>query len=240
MENTPREKRGSIIEDINKLTTDQDCNQKVNVGTTLVLEFYRVLMGSLLLFVVPQNCDGEICTPTQNYNRNDYGMSKAAIITNLLTLLSFIYMYSIEVRREHAMIDYLHVNPDKARSNDAVEETLSLLPIDIKNKIWDFDKKYMLSGYFSMGTFSINAIISTIVILQNYMNDKTATALITNVLFMSMKLKDVFATVHTDRNVFLSSYLTRKIQFNDIDPDAPRLTEHSNSISTSNASTDIA
>ena len=34
-----------------------------------------------------------------------------------------------------------------------------------------------------------------------------------------MKIKDVFAVVNTEKNVFLSSYLTRKIQFNDIDPD---------------------
>ena len=97
----------------------------------------------------------------------------------------------------------------------------------------------MLSGYFSMGAFSLNAIISTIVVLQNYMNDKTATALLTNVLFMGMKLNDVYTTVHTDKNIFLSAYLTRKIQFNDVDPDAPTCIESHNSVSTS-VTTDIA
>jgi hypothetical protein len=235
-------KRTSIIDNIGEITKDQDFKQKTNVASTLVLEFYRVLMGSLLLFFVPQDCDGEICTFSQNYNREDNGMSKTAFAANLLTLASFIYMYKIEVQRENSMIDYLHVNPDKARTNDAVEEALSSLPLEIKNKIWDFDKKYMLSGYFSMGAFSLNAIISTIVVLQNYMNDKTATALLTNLLFMGMKLNDVYSTVHTEKNIFLSAYLTRKIQYNDVDPDAPVLEQESRdgvSVSTS-VTTDIA
>lgn len=232
-------KRTSIIGDISEMTKDQDFKQKANVATTLLLELYRVLMGSLLLFVVPQDCDGEICSLSQNYNREDNGMSKTAFATNLLTLVSFIYMYKIEVQRETSMIDYLHVSADKARTNDAVGEAISSLPIEIKNKIWEFDKKYMLSGYFSMGAFSLNAIISTIVVLQNYMNDKTATALLTNVLFMGMKLNDVYTTVHTDKNIFLSAYLTRKIQFNDVDPDAPTSLESHNSVSTS-VTTEIA
>ena len=238
---TETTKRSSIIADIAELTKDQDCKQKMNVASTLVLEFYRVLMGSLLLFFVPQDCDGEICSFSQNFNRDDNGLSKTAFAANLLTLASFIYMYKIEVQRENSMIDYLHVNPDKARTNEAVEEALSLLPMEIKNKIWEFDKKYMLSGYLSMGAFSFNAIISTIVILQNYMNDKTVTALLTNVLFMGMKLNDVYSIVHTDKNIFLSSYLTRKIQFNDADPDAPTNQEISDSTSVSTSvTTDIA
>lgn len=216
-------KRNSIIGDIGEMTSDQDFKQKANVATTLVLEFYRVLMGSLLLFFVPQNCNDDICTFSQNFNRDDGGLTKAAFAANLLTLVSFIYMYSVEVRRENSMIDYLHVSPDKARTNEAVEEALKTLPEEIKNIIWNFDKKYMLSGYFSMGAFSINAALSTIVVLQNYLNDKTATALLTNLLFMGTKLSDVYSIVHTDKNIFLSSYLTRKIQFNDVDPDAPTL-----------------
>jgi len=70
-----------------------------------------------------------------------------------------------------------------------------------------------------MGAFGLNSIISLVVIFNNYLSDKTITVLITNLLFLSFKIKDVFAVVNTDKNIFLSSYLTRKIQFNDIDPD---------------------
>ena len=64
------------------------------------------------------------------------------------------------------------------------------------------------------------------------MDDKTITVLLTNILFMGMKLNDVYTTVHTDKNIFLSAYLTRKIQFNDIDPDAPLKSDDKHDIET--------
>ena len=222
-ENQPtlNERRPSYLDQLKEMSSDQDCKQKMNVTATLVLELYRVLMGSLLLFVVPQNCDGEICTFSQNYNRDDNGVSKSVFTFNLMTLLSFLIMYYNEVKRENKMIDFLHVNAEKARDNESVEEALENLPDDIKQSIWNYDKSYMYSGYFAMGSFSVNAVLSVIVALNNYLDDKTITVLLTNILFMGMKLNDVYTTVHTDKNIFLSAYLTRKIQFNDIDPDAP-------------------
>ena len=36
---------------------------------------------------------------------------------------------------------------------------------------------------------------------------------------MGMKLYDIKSITETDKNIFLSAYLTRKIQYNDVDPD---------------------
>ena len=36
---------------------------------------------------------------------------------------------------------------------------------------------------------------------------------------MGLKLNDVKTITETDINVFLSAYLTRKVQYNDVDPD---------------------
>ena len=210
----------SFYDEFKKMTSDQDFKQKMNVSATLVLEFYRVLMGSLLILFVPQKCGDNICSLSENMNRDN--ISESAFAFNMLTLFSFLLMYYIEVKRENLMIDSLHVNPDKARSNEAVEESIELLVDDIKNKIWNLDKKYQLTGYFSMGCFSVNAIISSFVIFSNYLDDKTLTVLLTNILFMSSKLNDVFSTVNTEKNIFFSAYLKRKVQFNDIDPDAPK------------------
>jgi hypothetical protein len=51
------------------------------------------------------------------------------------------------------------------------------------------------------------------------LDSKTITVLLTNVMFMSTKLNDVHTVSNTKKYVFLSSYLTRKVQFNDVDPD---------------------
>ena len=212
---TDIEKKQSFMDSMQ----DQDVKQKMTVFATLLLEVYRVLMGAMLIIFVPQSCDGQICTMTDNFNRDDSGVTKSAFAINLLTLSSFLYLYKIEVTRENKMIEYLNVNPEKSRDNDSVEESLVLLDKSKKEEIWKLDGDYKKAGYFCMGTFSINSIISLVVIFQNYLNDKTFTVLLTNLLFLSLKINDVFTVVNTEKNIFLSSYLTRKIQYNDIDPD---------------------
>jgi len=39
------------------------------------------------------------------------------------------------------------------------------------------------------------------------------------VMFMGLKLVDVYSTTNTEKNVFYSAFMTRKVQFNDVDPD---------------------
>ena len=216
------EKRASFFDEMKDLTKDQDFAQKMNVSATLVLEFYRVLMGSLLILFVPQQCGDNICSLSENMERDD--ISRAAFGFNILTLFSFLIMYYIEVKRENLMIDNLHVNPELPRDDEAVEENIADLVDDIKQQIWKLDQNYALAGYFSMGSFTANAAISAVPIFSNYLDDKTITVLLTNLLFMGSKLNDVFSIVNTDKNIFFSAYLKRKVQFNDIDPDAPRKT----------------
>ena len=67
--------------------------------------------------------------------------------------------------------------------------------------------------------FIINAIISSVVIYSHYLDTKTVTVYLTNVLFMGSKVYDVYNTVNTKRNIFYSAYLKNKVQYNDVDPD---------------------
>ena len=73
-----------------------------------------------------------------------------------------------------------------------------------------------MSGYLTLGCFGANVGLSSYVIFSNYLNDKTITVLLTNILFMGSKLNDVFAIVNTEKNIFYSAYLKRKMQFNDV------------------------
>lgn len=216
------ERRPSMMESMKEFydskANDQDFNQKLNVALTLLLEFYRVLMGSLLILMVPQKCDDHVCSLNENLDRTgviDYvGMS-----SNFATLASMCVLYYIEVKRENKMITYLEVNPEKARDNDSVGEALENLHDDKKIAILNYDKHYCNAGYASIGLFVINAVFSFICIMQHYLDSKTLTVLLTNVLFMSSKLADVITTVKTDKNIFYSAYLKRKVQYNDVDPD---------------------
>lgn len=213
-----KEKRKSIMDIIREKQNDQDFKQKMNVASTLVLEIYRVLMGAFLVVFVPQKCDDTICSMNQNINRSD-SLSQTAISFNTITMFTFLFLYFIEVKRENKLINYLEVNRFTPVDNESVGEALTKLSTVKKDNILLFDNYYQKAGYVSTVSFIINAILSSIVVYSHYLDSKTVTVYLTNLLFMGLKVSDVYSTVNTKKNVFYSAYLKNKVQFNDVDPD---------------------
>lgn len=82
-----------------------------------------------------------------------------------------------------------------------------------------YDGYYQKTGYASTIAFTLNAILSFIVVYDNYLDSKTITVFLTNILLMGLKVADVFSTVNSKKNVFYSAYLKNKVQYNDVDPD---------------------
>ena len=212
------QRRPSIMDMIKEKQNDQDFNQKLNVGLTLVLELYRVLMGAFLVAFVPQQCGDDICSLNENINRDDT-LSQCAIVCNVVTMVSFLGLYFVEVKRENKMINYLEVNRFNSVDNESVGEALEKLAVSKKQSIWDYDGYYQKAGYASTFAFLVNAVLSSIVVYNHYLDSKTLTVYLTNLLFMGSKVSDVFSTVNTKKNVFYSAYLKDKVQFNDVDPD---------------------
>lgn len=213
-----KQKRPSIMDIIKEKQNDQDFNQKIGVATTLVLELYKVLMGAMLVIFVPQKCGSVMCSISQNIERTD-ALSQSALSFNIITALSFLALYFVEVKRENKMINYLEVNRFTPMDNESVGEALEKLDVAKKQKIWDYDGYYQKSGYISTVAFTLNAILSFIVVYDNYLDSKTITVFLTNILLMGLKVADVFSTVNTKKNVFYSAYLKNKVQYNDVDPD---------------------
>jgi hypothetical protein len=210
--------RNPMISQIREVLNNQDNMQKINVVLVLLIEIYRVLMGALLVSFVPQNCDGHICSPTENlYNGNDLYI--AGFVINFLTLLSFLTLYGIETKRENRLIAYLDVNPHKPNDSDSVREALMALPESKRENILYLDKIYQKGGYFVTGVFVLNTVFSGIVVFDNYLDSKTVTAYLTNVLFMASKVYNVYSIANTEENVFYSAYLSHKLQYNEVDPD---------------------
>lgn len=210
--------RRSSIAEVQEMMQTQDCKQITNMSLTLVLEVYRVLMGTLLVFVVPQDCGDEACSMHERFYFSDI-FSQFTIGFNFFTLLSFLMLYVVEVKREYKMITYLEVNRFLPRDNESVGEALEKLHPTRLSTLFNYDKAYMYAGYGCILAYIINIALSVGVIEQRVLNSTTYTVLLTNVLFMGSKLANVYQVAHTKPNVFLSSYLTRKVQYNDVDPD---------------------
>ena len=135
----------------------QDTKQKINVAISFGLEFYRVLMGCLLIVFVPQKCDDEICGFGENiFNGNI--ITDVAFYFNLVTCLIFCIFYNYEIKRENMLINYLEVNDDLPNDNDEVGKMLLKLPREKKESILKMDSVYQLFGYVCMVFFLINTV----------------------------------------------------------------------------------
>jgi len=205
-------------DNISKTIGDQDFKQKLNVNISFIMELYRVVMASFLILFVPQKCGEEICGMFENIQSDD-PLNSIGFGTNIASFLSFLVMYYYEIRRENKMITYLHINPELPNDDEAVDEALNSLPEKKKKSILYLDKRYQKSTYIAMGTFIVNTALSSVVISNSYLDNKTITALLTNVLFMALKIVDAYGIANTDENIFYSAYLKSKTQYNDVDPD---------------------
>jgi hypothetical protein len=108
--------------------------------------------------------------------------------------------------------------PLKAFDNDSVGTALNHLSLDRKKSIMYLDKMYQLIGKTTVVMFVSNTILSGIVIYNYYLDNQTTSTYITNILFMSTKIYDVYSNSTSDENIFYSAYLKTKVQYNDVDP----------------------
>ena len=118
----------------------------------------------------------------------------------------------------------LYTTPHAITKRFVVMEVQSIVPTTdttdtVTLRILDYDGYYQKAGYVSTGAFILNAILSSIVVYSHYLDNTTVTVYLTNLLFMGLKVCDVYSTVNTKQNVFYSAYLKNKVQFNDVDPD---------------------
>lgn len=199
--------------------SNQDFTQKFNASITFVLELYRVLMGAMLLMFVPQKCGDHLCSSTELMFADAGATYDANYVVNFVTLGSFLFLYVVEFRREHKMIDYLDVNPKFASDNTSVGNALMLLPDKPRHTILNLDHNYQRATYLAMFFFLVNTIFSGCSIYDMYLDSKTTSVFFTNIIFLAMKLIDANALANTETNIFYSAYLKNRVQYNYVDTD---------------------
>jgi len=197
---------------------NQDLIQKFSIVPVVVFELYKVMVSSFLILFVPQKCGDHVCQLNENLVL-DNELYNTGLVLNFITMFSFIIFYFCEIKRENRLIAYLEVNQRIPFDNTSVGKVLELLPIEKRTIILTLDKRYQQIGYFVLFMFLLNSIVSGFVVYEYYLDNQTTTTFITNILFMITKLSDIYATVHTEENIFYSAYLKGKIQYNDVDPD---------------------
>ena len=134
---------------------------------------------------------------------------------------------SIEQRPEF-MVNLMAIDGGDTDLSEAIRSSVSLnfpvssfelVPSEVRDKLLKLDHHYCMSGYGAICAFAVNSIVSGLVVFNNMLDGKTGTVFLTNVLFMGSKLGNMYSIISTEKNIFYSAYLMRKVQYNDVDPD---------------------
>ena len=207
-----------IYQKINVFITikNQNLYQKVVVSINILFEFFRVITCSLLIVFIPQKCGDHVCSINEKlYLRPSFYC--ASLIFNFITLFTFFCFYFLEIRRENILIQYLEVNPSISYNKFDVEKLIELLPLNKKKKILQVQKYYQKFANIMIYTYIINIILSGIVINKYSITNQSISTFITYILFIIIKLNNVYSIANTEDFTFYSAYLMTNMQFNDVD-----------------------
>jgi len=195
---------------------NQNLYQKIVVSINILFEFFRVITCSLLIIFIPQKCGDHVCSINEKlYLRPSFYC--ASLIFNFITLFTFFCFYFLEIRRENVLIQYLEVNPILSYNKVDVEKLIELLPLNKKKKILQVHKYYQKFANIMIYTYIINIILSGIVISKYSITNQSISTFITYILFIVIKLNNVYSIANTEEFTFYSAYLMTNMQFNDVD-----------------------
>lgn len=192
-----------------------DTNQRLKSGILFFLEFYKVLMGTLLLVFIPQDCGNHSCS----INENIYSIGLFRNIVkfyNFFTLLLVFVFYIIELKRENWCIEFLDV--DETRPNNNLDEEIEKYPF-IKNNMNELNRIYFKFTKLSIFAVFLNFILSCVYIIPNHYGTNTFTSLLSFGLLVLMKLfsayKISFKSIKEE--LAYSAFMKTSITYNVID-----------------------
>ena len=196
---------------------DVDLKERLKILFLFFLQSYKVLMGSLLIVFVPQECDNHVCSVVENLNNKNI-FHQTCLYFSYISVFLFLTCYFIELKRENWCVEYLDINKDF--SDNHLKNILDNRP-ELKKQIMTINNRYFISTRITMVFYVINLILSSIYIFIRSLGLTTLTSYLSFVLLIVMKLNNAYLisadTKYNDR--LLSSYMSEYQSFNVIDRD---------------------
>jgi hypothetical protein len=215
------------------MIVDQDIIQRIKVTFIFMLQFYKVLTGTMLTLFVPQACgqseeimDGSsifipdgvrICTITENFENNEI-YHRFTLYFNMLSFFCFIYVYILELQRENWSITYLDV--DKDESDNALKSIIVNEP-KLDKKMDRLNKLYFYGLSVTAFVYMINMLLMINILYQDYHSASTLSCFISFTLLVQMKLYNSLSIAYKSfkNDTMLSAFLTEFVSFNVLDKD---------------------
>jgi hypothetical protein len=205
----------STTKKIKKCFNKYHYKQKLKVIFEIVIEIYKIIMGTCLIITVPQYCNNADCSLSDIIYRKTI-LYNYCFGMNLFTLFAFVILFIIESKRETIFMRYLEAEKYLPNDNESVSKIMDFLEPEYNNEIIMIDQLYINSNYVCIFLFIVNTIFSGLVIITDANNNKTITGFFTNILFISIKLFNIRVILSAEKNVFYSAYLTEFVQYNNI------------------------
>lgn len=217
------------------MIVDQDIIQRIKVAGIFMLQFYKVLTGTMLTLFVPQACgqseeimdgssifipDGHsvrICSISENFENNEI-YHRFTLYFNMLSFFCFIYVYILELQRENWSITYLDV--DKDESDNALKSIIVNEP-KLDKKMDRLNKLYFYGLSVTAFVYMINMILMINILYQDYHSASTLSCFISFTLLVQMKLYNSLSIAYKSfkNDTMLSAFLTEFVSFNVLDKD---------------------
>jgi hypothetical protein len=207
-----------------RLTTDT--RFRLKALALFGLEFYKVLMGTLLTIFVPYACSEADphtpCTIGANLNQivsdSNLGRRLAAGM-NVATMVCVLVLYGFELYRENWIIEHLDIDPTKPNTN--LDEEIEGYP-EFKTRMHTLNHDYYKVSSATFWLVIINFAASSLYIFGYAIFDSSSVLSLASFFILVMfKLSttrtNALASVNQERA--LSAYMTVHKTFNVIDPD---------------------
>lgn len=200
---------------------DNDIKERIKVSGIFILQFYKIVTGCLLSLFIPQACGNEndirICSLTENLKNNTL-YHQIAMCWNFLTLIIFMSMYIVELKRENWAIKYLDIDnnlPDNNLKKIISSEKILEKQMDSRNLLYF---RFLLLSIIS---YSINILITIKILISDYHSFSTISCFISFVLLVLMKLYNSFIVSYQSakNDKMLSAYMNEFVSYNILDKD---------------------
>ena len=196
---------------------DVDTKERIKVIFLFIFQSYKILMGCMLVLFVPQVCDEEVCTLSEKLeNRDDKHM--ITLFFNGLSVLLFVILYILELKRENWCVKYLDINHDF--SDNYLSNVIKDRP-DLLKSLDKYNNNYFIYSIALTCIYSINLVLSSIVVYDHYAGLPSITSYLSFTGLIVLKLYYALSISYSSKTEqkALSSFMTEFSSYNVIDSD---------------------
>lgn len=208
-------------ERLKTMKEDQKCNCRCNCETAfkttllMLFEIFKILMACLLSVLVPQNCDGHICSTIENLTDLDK-FNTIVVVYNFITVGIFFSSYIFEMNREYWIIQTF--DHDNTIPGNNLKQNIKKYP-RIEKRLKRINNCYYIFSILLYFFIISNFILSGILVFSYYYNYQTVFVMLSDLALVSSKVHNQFMAARKCRknNMAMSAYMNTNLVFNVLD-----------------------